>query len=301
MRGEKFSLLNTELMHYNKFDPTTLPGDKILVFIGKRGSGKTKLMKSVLSQMTHIFHSGIVFSETEDGNGAWGKHVPGLFIYNAYNPKILEEFVDRQRKITRENHKRFETDHHRKPNDEETYKLRAPPAFVVFEDCFSNVSMINKDKMISYVFKNGRHFNVSAFLTVQWLLDLKAGLREQIDYCFFTKTLHRKVMEKLFEHYFSFYPNFRAFVRHFRKFTENFGSMVLKTVGQSYEISENVFWYRAKLGVPFKLGCFGYRRYGRRRFNKHYDTKDDQNDEVMAGGGVKREEDLGSVVLVNAQ
>lgn len=284
-------------MHYKKFDPTTLPGDKILVFIGKRGSGKTKLMKSVLSQMTHIFHSGIVFSETEDGNGAWGKHVPGLFIYNDYNPKILEEFIGRQRIITRENHRRFEEQNHRKPNDEETYNLRAPPAFIVFEDCFSDVAKINRDKMISYVFKNGRHFNVSAFLTVQWLLDIKPGLREQIDYCFFTKTMQRSVKDKLYQHYFSFYPNTKAFERHFNKFTENYGSMVLKTVGQSYDISENVFWFRAKLNVPFKLGCFGYRRYGRRRFNKQYDQQVEEDDIL----GATHVDDLNSVVLVNAE
>ncbi len=286
-------------MHYNKFDPSTLPGDKILVFIGKRGSGKTKLMKSVLAQMTHIFHSGIVFSETEDGNGAWGKHVPGLYIYSDYNTKALDAFIQRQRRITRENHTRFQQMYHRKPNDEETYRLRAPPAFVVFEDCFSDKTRINRDKMVSYLFKNGRHFNICAFLTVQWLLDLNPSMREQIDYCFFTKTMQRSVKAKLYEHYFSFYPTQRAFERHFNKFTENYGSMVLKTVGTSYEINKNVFWYRAKLDVPFKLGCYGYRRFGRRRFNKNYDVRKETNDTFVEEGA--REDELGSVVLVNAQ
>ena len=51
-----------------RFDPSKMRDDRVCVFIGKRGTGKSTLVTDILWQKRNI-PAGIAMSGTEDGNG----------------------------------------------------------------------------------------------------------------------------------------------------------------------------------------------------------------------------------------
>ena len=258
------------MVGYFKLDISKIPGDKIIVFIGKRGQGKTTVMKYLLMHMKKKLHSGIVFSPTERANGSWGEHVPELYIYEKYNPDVLQAFIKRQERICDENVIRFQKEKKRNPTTQERVTLRAQPAFVVLEDCFFDKNKLNKDEALRYLFMNGRHYNIFVLITLQYLLDLDTRMRGQIDYIFFSKENNPNVKKKIYHHYFGFYPSYAVFDKAFTRFTQNRGCAVLNTTEISNDINRNVYWIKAEYGTRFKLGCRGYRRHARRHYNYEY-------------------------------
>lgn len=69
-----------------KFDPSTIDHCRIIVMIGKRGTGKSTLVTDILSHHQSIPH-GIVMSATEESNGervvflmAWPVSVPRVLV-----------------------------------------------------------------------------------------------------------------------------------------------------------------------------------------------------------------------------
>ena len=54
-------------LELKKFDPSKIAGDSVVVFIGKRNTGKSYCMKDILSYHRNI-PIGIVVSPTEKAN-----------------------------------------------------------------------------------------------------------------------------------------------------------------------------------------------------------------------------------------
>ena len=92
MAGQGMSL------NLRKFDMRNIPQDAVCVFIGRRRTGKSTLVKDLLYHHQNL-PIGTVISGTEEGNGFYGKLVPPIFIHNEFNPVILANFVKRQRSV----------------------------------------------------------------------------------------------------------------------------------------------------------------------------------------------------------
>ena len=76
--------------------------NRVLVFIGKRGTGKTTLVTDILYHKKHI-PVGIVMSGTEEGNSYYQQFVPDLFVYNEYNPEVVDTVINRQKGPVKKN------------------------------------------------------------------------------------------------------------------------------------------------------------------------------------------------------
>jgi hypothetical protein len=81
-----------------KFNPASMGDDKVCVFIGKRGTGKSTLVTDILYHKKHL-PAGVVMSATEEGNHWYQQFIPDLFIYGEYDKDIIERVIDRQRKM----------------------------------------------------------------------------------------------------------------------------------------------------------------------------------------------------------
>ena len=64
-------------LELKKFDPTKIKNDSVVVFIGKRNTGKSYCMKDILSYNKDI-PVGVVVSPTEKANGYFEKFIPIL-------------------------------------------------------------------------------------------------------------------------------------------------------------------------------------------------------------------------------
>jgi len=72
-----------------KFDMSKIKDDKVVVFIGKRDTGKSFLIRDLLFHHQSI-PIGTVISGTESANSFYGSIIPPLFIHEEFNPLIIQ-------------------------------------------------------------------------------------------------------------------------------------------------------------------------------------------------------------------
>ena len=79
-----------------KFDMKMIPQDAVCIFIGRRRTGKSTLVRDLLFQhQTMPF--GTVISGTEESNHFYKQLIPPLFIHGEYSPVIVANFCKRQK------------------------------------------------------------------------------------------------------------------------------------------------------------------------------------------------------------
>jgi|UniRef100_A0A6C0J832 hypothetical protein len=223
-----------------KFDMNMVGDNKVILFIGKRGTGKSTL---VLDYLYHNrdFPCGTVISPTDEFNETYKPHIPSIFVYDEYTPELVEKFLSRQRIMVKRTLK------------EREYKDMDPRAFLIFDDClYDNKSWIN-DRNIKWIFMNGRHGKVTFIITMQYLLGIPPGLRTQVDYLFICKETKYNNKKKMYEHYAGMFPNFEMFNKVLDECTKDRGCLVIDNSTNNDKLEDQVFWYKADLHDQFKV------------------------------------------------
>ena len=87
-------------LNIRKFDPSTIDNNRVCVFIGKRGTGKSSLVSDILYHHRKI-PIGVCCSATEESNDFYKAIIPDLYIYNEYKKDVVEQVIKRQRKCVR--------------------------------------------------------------------------------------------------------------------------------------------------------------------------------------------------------
>lgn len=218
-------------LQLKKFNPASMADDKVCVFIGKRGTGKSTLITDILYHKRHI-PAGIVMSATEDGNHHYKSFVPDLFIYGDYDREAIERVLDRQKGIS--------------------IKGQTPPgAFLLLDDCMYDRKFM-KDVCIRQCFMNGRHWKIFFMLSMQYCMDLSPDLRANVDYIFILRENIVQNREKLYKSFFGVFPNFNTFSKVMDACTENFECLVLDNTSKSNRVEDCVFWYKAAIRKNFR-------------------------------------------------
>ena len=222
-------------LELKKFNPQEMKQDGIILLIGKRRSGKSFCLKDLLSYHKDI-PVCVIISPTEVSNQFFQKFVPNILIYDDYDPEIIQRFLDRQIKVT-------------KQRNEEIKKYGKsdidPRAFIILDDCMFNSSIWQKDKNIRSIFMNGRHYSILTIITSQTPLGLNPSLRSQIDYVFIFKNNVIKEREKIYNHYAGICNSFDVFNKIMDNTTANFEVMVIDNTTQENSITEQIKWYKA--------------------------------------------------------
>lgn len=222
-------------LELKKFDPSVIKNDSVVVFIGKRNTGKSYCMKDILSYHKNI-PVGVVISPTEKANCYFEKFIPKMLIYDEYEPSITKKFLERQIKINKENN-----DHIKKKGISDI----DPRAFLIFDDCLYDKSWIN-DKYIRSTFMNGRHYKIFFLITMQHAMGLPPVLRGNIDYVFIFRNNIIKEQEKIYHHYAGMCPTFQVFQKILNATTSNYECLVIDNKTQSNKLEDQIKWYKAK-------------------------------------------------------
>lgn len=244
-----------------KFKPESMADDKVCVFIGKRGTGKSTLVTDILYHKRHI-QAGIVMSATEEGNHHYQQYVPDLFIYGDYDREAIEKVLQRQKNLVGKG-------------------INDKNAFILLDDCMYDRKFM-KDVCIRQCFMNGRHWKLFFMLTMQYCMDLTPDLRANVDYVFILRENVIQNREKLYKSFFGIFPTFDMFNQVMTACTENYECLVLDNTSKSNKLQDCVFWYKAKVHNNFRIGSPALWQFHKQNYNPKYEREKQLDPKMIA-------------------
>jgi hypothetical protein len=210
-------------------------GSKIVV-VGKPGTGKSVIIKSILRAKAHLIPVGVVVSGSEATNEFYSKMLPSAFIYEQFDIATVE--CIRQRQIFAKRH------------------LSNPWCAFVMDDCMTDAKPFN-DKVMMDLIKNSRHWDLLSIYANQYVYDFKPVIRNSIDGVFILREPNQASREKIYANFASIIPSFDQFVQLMNALTTDYTCIYIDNGMQtSNEWSDCVFYYKADV-VPsdFRFGC----------------------------------------------
>ena len=250
-----------------KFDIKSMAEHATIAMIAKRASGKSYLTREIMFHKRHI-PTTIVISKTEKLNKFYGDFVPDVYIYDEYNNTILSKIYDRQSKLSEDN----------KQRKQDGKKLKDDRIMLIMDDCMSSKGSWVKEQQILELFFNGRHHHISFILTTQFALGIPPEMRSNFDYIFLLAEDFISNKKRLYEHYAGMFPSFDVFQQVFSEVTQDYGIMVINNRVHSTDITEKVFWYKAKETPDFTVGDKKYKKYHKKNYDKDWNKKVDMFD-----------------------
>jgi hypothetical protein len=249
-------------LQIKKFNIQEMVDHCTIAMIAKRASGKSYLTKEILYHKRNL-PSAIAISKTEKLNRFYSDFIPDSFIFSDYDPEVLSKIYDRQARMNEDNKKREAEG--KTPKDDRM--------MLIMDDCMSSKGAWLKDPNILELFFNGRHHHLSFILTMQFSLGIPPELRSNFDYIFLLAEDFISNRKRLYEHYAGMFPSFDIFQQVFNDITEDFGCMVINNRIHSKNITDKVFWYKAKPVPEFKLGSNKFLKFHSESYDKEWNNK----------------------------
>lgn len=225
-----------------KFDMSSIKSDKVVLFIGKRETGKSFLVRDLLWHNRDL-PVGTVISGTEGANQFYSKMIPSIFIHDEYTPEIINNFVKRQGRLIK-----------KQVGGAPEYQNIDPRAFLILDDCLYDNTWV-KDKNVRSLFMNGRHFKAFFIITSQYSLGIPPNLRTNVDYVFVLRETIHSNRRRLYEQYCGMFPTYEFFCSVMDQCTENFECLVINNNSKSSKLEEQVYWYKGADHSDFRLGA----------------------------------------------
>ena len=249
-------------LRINKFNIKSMPDNVTIAMIAKRGSGKSFLTRELLFHKRHI-PTTVAISKTERLNRFYGNFIPDIFIYENYSNELLSKVYARQSKIFEDNEKRIKDG--KKPKDDRM--------MLIMDDCMSSKGSWVKEEPILELFFNGRHHHLSFILTMQYSLGIPPEMRSNFDYIFLLAEDFTNNRKRLYEHYAGMFPDFASFNDAFSILTEDFGCMVINNKIHTTDITQKVFWFKAKEAPRFTMGSKKYKKHHKKYYDDNWNRK----------------------------
>ena len=225
-------------------------GGSKTIILGKPGTGKTTLIKSLLYAKKDIFPIGMAMSGTEDSNGAYREIFPNIFVYNNYDEDKARDFIKRQKMA-------------------KSY-VENPWAVILLDDCTDDPRIFNRP-LQQGMFKRGRHWKMWYILSLQYCMDVKPVIRTNVDGVFILREPNLKNRKSLWENYAGIVPDFSLFCSILDQITDNFTALYIHNATTSNNMEDCLFWYKARpIPKGFKFGCSDYWDFSKVRGDPNY-------------------------------
>lgn len=221
-------------MRVKRFDPATLKPHRIIIIVGKRGTGKSVMQRDLMYHLSQKWDFGLAMTPTEESADMFRKHMPDSWIYNGFSTAKLDQMLATQRELCK------------------TKKQKN--LFILMDDCMYDKKIL-KGLGIRDLFMNGRHMHISLCNAVQYVMDMGPDLRTQVDYVFALRENIISNKIKLWKYFFGMFEKYEDFAKVMDKCTENHGCLVMDNTTGSCSVDECIFWYKAEMNLPeFKIG-----------------------------------------------
>ena len=201
----------------NKFDVSKMNDASVTQIIGKRGTGKSLLLKDIIYHKKNI-EIGAVISPTEDYKQFFETFIQKKLIHHEYDNSILLNLKEKQA---------------------EDYINR----FLIMDDC--DVDIPKNNPYFNMAFHQFKLFKINILLTTQVLYHLPPSLRNNVDYVFIFRDNTKSNRRKIYENYGGMFETFEQFSAIMDKCTENYECLVIDNTSLSNKIEDQIFWYKA--------------------------------------------------------
>lgn len=265
--GEPFG----QVLDFDKFDMKNLVYDEKgnymnprIGIIAKSGSGKSWVIREILYYLykTNI-PCGTIIAPTDKMTKFYNDFIPPCFIHHDYKEEIIPKVLHRQRLIIDK-------------NAERTKKCKPtvdPRCFLIMDDCMSSKHLWLKDPHILSIFNEGRHFQLTFVLSMQYSLGIQPELRSNFDFIFLLGEDNYSNRKRLYEHYAGIFPTRDIFETVFSELTNNYGCMVINNRLRSNDIKKKVFHFRASKTPDFKLGIPRSLHFNSEYYDPHHEKR----------------------------
>jgi len=269
MDAKKEIICDGSVLELDRFDMANLAYDKNKDFknpriavIAKSGSGKSWVVRDILYYL-HDVPCGAIIAPTDKMTQFYDSIFPPSFIHHEYKENIIPRVLQRQRLILEKNEKRKKK--HKKPVD--------PRSILLMDDCMSSKHLWLKDPNMLAIFNEGRHYQITFILTMQYCLGIQPELRSNFDYIFMLGEDFVNNRKKLYEHYAGMFPSRDIFEQVFMQVTDDYGCMVIDNRLRSNDLKKKVFWYKAKNRKDFNVGSRQFNKFHKKYFDKNYGNR----------------------------
>lgn len=216
-------------LQIRKYDPAQMKPHRIILLVGRRGVGKSVLMRDLMEQLSSKVDFGLAMTPTEDSASVFREHMPESSVYPGFDADKLERMLVMQRALSKTGKKRF--------------------LFVLMDDCMYDKKVLRSTAMRD-LFMNGRHMYITFCNAMQYVMDMPPDLRTQVDYVFAFKENILCNKMKLWKYFFGMFEKFDDFQRVMDRCTDNFGVLVLDNTVPTTRMEDSVYWYRARGELP---------------------------------------------------
>jgi ABC-type polar amino acid transport system ATPase subunit len=118
-----------------KFNWETFKPDRVVMLVGKRGTGKSVLLRDLLSHLSREYDGGVAMSPTPESQDMFREFMPDSCVYDEYSSEKIGEIVTKLREF----------------NHMGIYKR----VFVLLDDCMFD-SKVLKSIQMRDIHMNGR-------------------------------------------------------------------------------------------------------------------------------------------------
>ena len=221
-----------------------------IVIMGKPATGKSTIIKDIIRTFASYFPVAKIFSGTEESNHFYEKIFPNLYIFNEYIEEEIEKFIKRQKAAITDN-----------PEN--------PRGLLIVDDCSDDPKFFARP-LFQRLYKNGRQWEMMFILSLQYAMDIRPVIRTSIDYTFILREPNEKNRKAIYENYATIVGSYSDFCDIMDQLTEEYHCVVIDNRKQSNNISDCVFYYKARLHSEFDFGCIEFKQWAEQRYNTSY-------------------------------
>lgn len=204
----------------------------VYIFVGRRKSGKTVNIMTLLYKLKDKFDFGVCFCGSMATSNEYAKHMPRKYIHDELDVKIIEALIHKQESDLKE-------------------KKKCKRIFLLMDDIgFDGKAW--RSKVMKKIFMNGRHYNMCIIIALQYVKSIGPSLRSNTDYIIASREKSVAYRRKLYDEFNICFENFQDFDRAFDTCTLNYDSFVLANALQttSNKVEDNVFYYKSIYPEP---------------------------------------------------
>jgi energy-coupling factor transporter ATP-binding protein EcfA2 len=234
IKGGQRDTMATHSCKIKKWKPEEAKSNRIFLIVGRRGSGKTVLLRHLMYIMKDRIDFAIAFCPTVESRNMLKEHLPEACVYDRLVQSKVDDTVAAASQLAAKGVKR--------------------KFLLIFDDVLYEKAAF-RTKAIRELFFNGRHYGCAALILTQYLVDIEPSLRSNVDFCVTFKDNILSNKMRLWKYMFGLLSTMDDFVSVHDRCTQNYECLVLDNTGASSAVSDSLFWYTANTTLPkFRVG-----------------------------------------------